>query len=1039
LKIEDLKYARTSKGLFCMDCHEKLVAKKKKFDARKKQSTTQRDSTVSRNSLINDYLSTSQTNLSLVPENLNGSTGNGDSATLFSQPNESETSLLVKNKSLPRPPPGKDSLIKNKSGDIPILQSHQSKDLQSLIPGLTKESTPSSQYSTTNDNPDSSKRYRNSTDFSIEEVNDSDNEDGGLNRSPSLRPKSIPSLTSNQSQLDRGANPMRSPSRIQKPSPSQFKPDTADYNKGLPDTFETPTLRNAPNFKGGNSLEPPVDLNSRPKASPSITSSPSKKFNGTNLLILSPNQFHDNEFHNAQMQTASPESPSGIENNSLEVPLEDPRSRSGALSPFAKANRQARVVESNDFVSTENLNFDNNPTNQHVSPTTKTEPNFAGSIFTTPKKNSNKNGDFTPQLSSPPPKLPLPSTPSSKSSNERVIFKPDDQPKGLGLEGIDCYNGNESRIVHTTPNRRNLAYHSPAVTNLENVNEPDEENDTMSRKSTSSRTPKSSSTLKHKRSISGGSSGLASKLGFFKSNKDDLRGHSRHVSEGSLGGSPSFTSPQTTPLISYPQLQSSSLFNRDHTRSTSDTGVQLLDQPSGGDNGKNDELIHLVSQKQVLLGEVRHLNNERATLNEQLKAIQQKLVAESKNHETLTMDIIELEKQKKKLLEYNRSLTEQNNALERTLKHQPSNSSSTSTIQHQNGEHIKKIPSESSTNSTAVYQSSNNSSSVMESQSEETSEPQRAARLKFWKRKGNQANLVNINEDKSNAGNFNNGGNHTANQYLSANSNGNQNSTSLAGENGISDKEKRKFTKSRSTNILDSILNGTNGSSPNGTAVSTQSPKTDSPNDVVPLYASTIQERSEFENARVPLIVTRCIKEVERRGLDMEGIYRVSGGNSAIVAIENSFANLGPNDKSTSKLDEILDGDINAVTSALKRYLRKLPDPLISYDLYDDFIKIYSTNASSKTDKKLNELRSKVLNRLPPANKHTLYLLCNHLQRVDAYQSVNRMGYKNLSVVFAPTIARDRTGEREMTDMGYRNNATELLLTNSQALFQDYH
>ena len=32
LKIEDLRYARTSKGLFCMSCHEKLIAKKKKYD-----------------------------------------------------------------------------------------------------------------------------------------------------------------------------------------------------------------------------------------------------------------------------------------------------------------------------------------------------------------------------------------------------------------------------------------------------------------------------------------------------------------------------------------------------------------------------------------------------------------------------------------------------------------------------------------------------------------------------------------------------------------------------------------------------------------------------------------------------------------------------------------------------------------------------------------------------------------------------------------------------------------------------------------------
>ena len=66
-------------------------------------------------------------------------------------------------------------------------------------------------------------------------------------------------------------------------------------------------------------------------------------------------------------------------------------------------------------------------------------------------------------------------------------------------------------------------------------------------------------------------------------------------------------------------------------------------------------------------------------------------------------------------------------------------------------------------------------------------------------------------------------------------------------------------------------------------------------------------------------------------------------------------------------MDETLDVDIHAVTSALKRYLRKLPDPVIPFDLYDDFIKV-STKASHSKEVRIAELQ-KIVNKLPPANR----------------------------------------------------------------------
>jgi len=96
------------------------------------------------------------------------------------------------------------------------------------------------------------------------------------------------------------------------------------------------------------------------------------------------------------------------------------------------------------------------------------------------------------------------------------------------------------------------------------------------------------------------------------------------------------------------------------------------------------------------------------------------------------------------------------------------------------------------------------------------------------------------------------------------------------------------------------------------------------------LFGSLLVERADFERSQIPSIVTRCIEEVQLRGMDVEGIYRRSGGAGQVKAIQDGF------EKSTD-YDDISDPEIDiiAVTSALKQYFRKLPIPLLTFEVYD--------------------------------------------------------------------------------------------------------
>nr|XP_036583255.1 Rho-type GTPase-activating protein 4 [Colletotrichum truncatum]KAF6792231.1 Rho-type GTPase-activating protein 4 [Colletotrichum truncatum] len=193
------------------------------------------------------------------------------------------------------------------------------------------------------------------------------------------------------------------------------------------------------------------------------------------------------------------------------------------------------------------------------------------------------------------------------------------------------------------------------------------------------------------------------------------------------------------------------------------------------------------------------------------------------------------------------------------------------------------------------------------------------------------------------------------------------------------------------------------------------------------LFGSDLVERADYERRTIPSVVTRCIEEVELRGMDVEGIYRKTGGNSQVKMIQEGFDKSEDYDISDPGLD------ITAVTSVLKQYFRKLPTPLLTYDVYD---KVLESNALTDQTERCDHLRS-VFSGMPQRHRDCLEFLMFHLARVAQREPENLMSPKNLAVVFAPTIMRDTSLEREMTDMHAKNLAVQFVIENTHAIFID--
>ncbi|KAH8804826.1 hypothetical protein F5884DRAFT_428138 [Xylogone sp. PMI_703] len=191
------------------------------------------------------------------------------------------------------------------------------------------------------------------------------------------------------------------------------------------------------------------------------------------------------------------------------------------------------------------------------------------------------------------------------------------------------------------------------------------------------------------------------------------------------------------------------------------------------------------------------------------------------------------------------------------------------------------------------------------------------------------------------------------------------------------------------------------------------------------LFGSELVERADYERRQIPSVVTRCIEEVELRGMDVEGIYRKTGGSGQVKIIQEGFDKTEDFDISDPDLD------ITAVTSVLKQYFRKLPTPLLTFDIYDRVLE----STTIEDDQERCAHLKKTFALLPPKHRDCLEFLIFHLVRVAKREKENLMTPKNLAVVFAPTIMRDQSIEREMTDTHAKNNAVQFIIENSNEIF----
>ncbi|KAL2092186.1 hypothetical protein ACEWY4_011984 [Coilia grayii] len=156
-----------------------------------------------------------------------------------------------------------------------------------------------------------------------------------------------------------------------------------------------------------------------------------------------------------------------------------------------------------------------------------------------------------------------------------------------------------------------------------------------------------------------------------------------------------------------------------------------------------------------------------------------------------------------------------------------------------------------------------------------------------------------------------------------------------------------------------------------------------------------IAYEKKFGQHAVPILVTKCADFIREHGLNEEGIFRLPGQENQVKQFRDAF-DAGERPSFPS------DTDVHTVGSLLKLYLRELPEPVVPWCQYQDFLDCSGqVDASTGLGK---ECLEKQIALLPRNNYNLLSYICRFLHEIGQNSKVNKMSVENLATVIGVNV-----------------------------------
>lgn len=174
----------------------------------------------------------------------------------------------------------------------------------------------------------------------------------------------------------------------------------------------------------------------------------------------------------------------------------------------------------------------------------------------------------------------------------------------------------------------------------------------------------------------------------------------------------------------------------------------------------------------------------------------------------------------------------------------------------------------------------------------------------------------------------------------------------------------------------------------------------------------------------MPQVFLDCVRYIYGRSLQTKELFRQGGDSDDVKFLRGEF-----NAGQVPALDKI--ADAHTIAGLLKTWLTELPEPLLTYALFSEFM----TAMKLSPEQQIKSLQNSIA-KIPKINQRVLWILTQLLKLVHDQGAVNFMHSGNLSVIFAPKIIHPKAD----INLTYKtqpvfNQITEMLIVQGDQIF----
>lgn len=163
-----------------------------------------------------------------------------------------------------------------------------------------------------------------------------------------------------------------------------------------------------------------------------------------------------------------------------------------------------------------------------------------------------------------------------------------------------------------------------------------------------------------------------------------------------------------------------------------------------------------------------------------------------------------------------------------------------------------------------------------------------------------------------------------------------------------------------------------------------------------------------------------------KNGMETHGIFRESGNVSIIKQIVDDY--------DFGKQPNFAELEVRELSGVIKYYLRNLPEPLLTFDLYDQFLNVLRSASTPDRDAVLYKA---LIRSLPQGDRFLLQQILTMLNDITKKSDINKMSSSNLAIVFGPSLLRPQStnAASELFDMPDVSKVVDFLIKHYVKLF----